>query len=392
MERESSAKYANLESEMTARSEQELMPSSMPPSGSSTPRDTRLLPKSQQMEDHEEVDLPGSVYGAAIYALSYDITEVLTTAMHDDLPNELNLFQGCFSVLMLVTNYVVQGALLNYSNKFVVTPAVNVVQKLYEEYHVDVFENDGQFSADKWSTYDMDKKRTLCQLPLTHLWFTFLIIWIWAMVMTTEFRETIRIGKEIQSVKPTANLDEVIYVPPDGGSHHLRRLTPQLRFLMHVFITIPKGILNFVLLFIGWRWLLATPDFGGLILNSLALGFIIELDELLYTTFLPKKMQVSVEETKFFLPVETTEEDVHHRWKAARASAMWFAGTIAMCLVYLTYGQSVAGYGWYPVLPGYKFDLRDHCEEVLSQVMSNLCRTLDDPMNCFPYGTSQRTR
>ena len=31
-----------------------------------------------------------------------------------------------------------QGALLNYSNKFVVTPAVNVVQKLYEEYHVDV--------------------------------------------------------------------------------------------------------------------------------------------------------------------------------------------------------------------------------------------------------------
>ena len=37
---------------------------------------------------------------------SYDITEVLTTAMHDDLPNELNLFQGCFSVLMLVTNYV----------------------------------------------------------------------------------------------------------------------------------------------------------------------------------------------------------------------------------------------------------------------------------------------
>ena len=67
------------------------------------------------------------------------------------------------------------------------------------------------------------------------------------MVMTTEFRETIRIFKEIQSVKPTANLEEVIYVPPDGGSHHLRRLTPQLRFLMHVFITIPKGILNFVL-------------------------------------------------------------------------------------------------------------------------------------------------
>jgi hypothetical protein len=340
----------------------------------------------EEEEGFDEADLPGSVYGAAVFSMAYDITEVLTPTKHDDLPTELNLFRCVYALAMLGVNYVLQGMLLAYSYLYVVTPSVHMTQELYRTYHAEVFHTDGTFLPDKWEDLDFLTKKKICQIPFSKFGFTFLIIWIWAMVMVTELRETLCIISDIQSVEGTDKLSEVIHVVP-GGRNHLRRLTPALRFSIHCFISLPKLVVNAGLYFIGTKWLAATPDFPSLILNSLALGFIIGVDELIYTTFLPKKMRSTVEETKFLVRSASLEEDIADRWASYRTSVLWFFASIASSVCYLLFSQ-LLNPKILPlaVLPGYKFDLNARCGPVIEKIEKNLCMFMDDPMNCFPYG------
>jgi hypothetical protein len=350
-----------------------------------------LWPKKDEEEDgYDEVDLPSSVYGAAVFGLAYDLTEILTPDSHDQYPLALHLFRLFYLLFMLLINYGLQAFLLIWSNEFVVTPAVHGIQALYRTFHAEAFDEDGTFLEENWlneALFPALLKRKLCQIPLSHWRFTFAIIWLWSMVMIAELRETLQTMGSIQRVEGTWKLDDVIHVPHAGGRSHLRRLTPWLRYTIQLAVTIPKLILNLSLFIFGIRWLVATPDFSGLILNVLALGFIIEVDEIIFHTFLPKKMRETVEHTKFLLPEESLEQDIHDRWSAYRWSAFWFTLSISVCFSYIFLAQLVdPSQVPLTVLPGYQFDLRDICHPVVDEMSENLCRNLPDPMNCFPFG------
>ena len=59
--------------------------------------------------------MPGSIYGAGIFVLTYDAAEIVTQMRHDDLPVALNVFRAFFSLLMLIVNYVMQIMMLIWS-------------------------------------------------------------------------------------------------------------------------------------------------------------------------------------------------------------------------------------------------------------------------------------
>lgn len=333
-------------------------------------------------EHHDEVDLPGSIYGAGIFALTYDTAEIITQMRHDNLPVALNVFRSFFSVLMLIVNYALQVMMLIWSNSYVVHPAVHAVQRLYKDFHANVFDEFGNFDEQKWIDYPILAKRTLCQVPLSHQTFTFLIVWMWCHMMTIEFRETMRLWREIEAVPHTKRLADTI-VSTSTGRHHIRHLTPLCRVLVHGFITLPKLVINFLLFVVGARWLVATPDFGGLILNFLALHFIIEIDEVLYRAFVPQTMQDDVENTKFWMHEETLNEHVRGLWKGYGRSMIWFVGGIVVCSTYIGVLQK-REIPHVTVLPGYKFDLHDHCTAVIEEMALDLCQGSGV---CFPFGT-----
>merc|ERR1712217_96665 len=66
-------------------------------------------------------------------------------------------------------------------------------------------------------------------------------------------------------------------------------LTPFVRILVFVFILIPKFFIGFVLMMIGMTWLSATESFSELMLNSLALEFVIRIDDHLFKALLPDR-------------------------------------------------------------------------------------------------------
>jgi len=93
--------------------------------------------------------------------------------------------------------------------------------------------------------------------------------------------------------------------------------------------------------------------------------------------------------TKFYLPKTSLDQEIKDRWRSYRTSFLWFLAGLFTVWIYLHYGQA---HPIVAILPGYQYDLSGHCRDVLVDLTMNLCRHLDDPMNCFPYGDRIKTR
>eukprot|EP00490_Sorites_sp_Unknown_P007800 CAMPEP_0114680824 /NCGR_PEP_ID=MMETSP0191-20121206/54616_1 /TAXON_ID=126664 /ORGANISM="Sorites sp." /LENGTH=79 /DNA_ID=CAMNT_0001958197 /DNA_START=12 /DNA_END=248 /DNA_ORIENTATION=+ len=57
------------------------------------------------------------------------------------------------------------------------------------------------------------------------------------------------------------------------------------RFCLAICVTLPKLMVGVALLYGGCRWFVATESWESLILNALALEFVIGIDELVFEAF-----------------------------------------------------------------------------------------------------------
>merc|ERR550532_2620308 len=63
-------------------------------------------------------------------------------------------------------------------------------------------------------------------------------------------------------------------------------------------VIIVRFVICSVLLWMGCRWLVATTDFNDLILNSVALVFILDLKDFLYMILVPERNKRDLQNTK----------------------------------------------------------------------------------------------
>merc|ERR1719503_246240 len=83
------------------------------------------------------------------------------------------------------------------------------------------------------------------------------------------------------------------------------------RVLIFLTVLVPKVTVCLLLAVLGSQWLTATLSFSDLILNALALEFIIGIDENILEFFLPVRIKTRLNSTKFAYPAkdaQTTEQ------------------------------------------------------------------------------------
>merc|ERR1719215_639294 len=78
------------------------------------------------------------------------------------------------------------------------------------------------------------------------------------------------------------------------GKKVVVRVTTCTKVFMVVVVQIPVLAMTLFLLWIGCRWLIATLGFGTILLNAVALEFVLNLDEIFYRAVVPYTMQVSL--------------------------------------------------------------------------------------------------
>jgi len=331
-------------------------------------------------DDMEEVhiDIPEDAYGAAILALVRDLTLVSQGPTWGDELVRIKLLQAFFAGFLLIMNLVMQFSLLYFIYQFVVQPSVHKVQSEYYRFRANVFDHDGTFLEEVWDDYP--GKEELCQLGMSNVLFYDIVILLWVLLIIREFRTTERLLRDICGMPGCSTRAEMCKETDD--SVMVVALTPCIKALVIIIVVVPKFLICAALMTLGCQWLTATTSFTDLVMNSIAMEFVTEIDNSLFETLLPVSHRNQVAEINFVKyrkkPVGAGSRS--KEFEGFLRSAVYLVIALAFVFSYYAVIQTV--------LPSNLTDLKELCVEQLSSAATPVCPgALPWSLHeCFPYG------
>lgn len=209
---------------------------------------------------------------------------------------------------------------------------------------------DGFFNPANFANLTTKEKTVSCQISLSQPVFIFSVVLLWSMTafwrIKASVHSSLRIAFTPHKAQSSLTTDhkETVFV---------KSLTLWSKVLILVVVQFPRILMNLLVLYIGTHWLLATVGFGDTLLNAVALEFVLNIADLFYYIFVPKKGQILVQRT-VLAEVET-------------------GGLVTFVVVVLAIGYAIAHvFLWQDVLPDYKWDIHAVCETFLKSIGENV--------------------
>merc|ERR1719375_1254568 len=201
--------------------------------------------------------------------------------------------------------------------------------------------------------------------------------------MVNEVRKNQRLHRTIAGIPWTDDAAKMVvyHVREDGEEEpRVKALTTLVRAMVYTFVILPKVGVSILLLLIGTMWLAATDSFADLVLNAIALEFVIHIDELLFEAMLPASIVSSIEGTKIWkrAPKKTNQQKDAEIRAGYERTAGYFFGTLVGVFVYMTFAQKLPLVG---VIPGYANDA--FCPIFWHDKTQFVCSVGEE---CFPFG------
>lgn len=333
----------------------------------------------EETGEGDEISIPDDIYGAAMYSIIFDFYEMFgAKGNSDELPIFMNIMRVIFVVIVLATNYLLQGGMLYWIYTYVVLPSVHDVETIYQKYHAEVFDNNGTYSADLWNKWGDENAGELCNIAFSSFWFMYAILALWTYTMLIEVRKTERLMREIKAVEDCTEIKDMI--DQTHGGDRIVKLTKGIDWLIFLVIILPKLIIGLGLLIIGCLWLMATDSYADLILNAVALEFVVNIDNLLFEASMPVTLISKMEETKFWVKKkpQSKQEKYNKVAMAYYRSMFYFFIVWLLCFLMMTIGQSVPYVGIFP-----KYANDAFCPIYQKQITKRVCMPGED---CFPFG------
>eukprot|EP00931_Biecheleriopsis_adriatica_P008583 TRINITY_DN10973_c0_g1_i1.p1 TRINITY_DN10973_c0_g1~~TRINITY_DN10973_c0_g1_i1.p1 ORF type:complete len:436 (+),score=60.78 TRINITY_DN10973_c0_g1_i1:74-1381(+) len=316
-----------------------------------------------------EGDIGEDAWAAAMVAIVRNLT-VISMKRDNNMTYSLNIARMAWSLIICAANLSLQFGLLVSIHLYLVEPQVSHVQARYNHFLSTVFD-DGHVLQDAWGKYDKDE---ICSVSLLKPAFYYAMLAIWTLTQVNEIRNTQRMFTSILAL-PTAtkNSEMLSFIESGhfslGGKCHINKLTTPVRIALIITVVLPRGIIAFCLTVLGCRWLTATSKFSDMILNSLALEFVISIDELLFVSILPAATRVQIANTKLFFAEgprpKSMQEVEKSEWAGYRRSVLYVLCAMLFLPAYGMIFQSV--------LPADMGQLRGMCAEHITKARVTHC-------------------
>jgi hypothetical protein len=324
-------------------------------------------------------DIACDCWGALVFCVVKDLPDL--RAGRAVLEGKVR-FLFCFFAFVL--NYIIQSFLLYYIFKLLMLPGLRGVQNVYADFHARIWLDATTFNATAFNEMSGDKKDTLCGLALGQSVFLRVVLFLWVSTNVGEIRDnwSKTVGTFMMPRLPDG-LDTRLMVrdlPQAPTTEYcVCCLNMKGKVGLFVMVWLPKFIIGISLSLMGSVWLMASENIGDLILNSLALGFVVRVDELIAMSFFPKKMIEDIEDLCLLLPGDPEKnEDELMKTRAyaffQQSLVIGFAMGVVQCVV-----------TFQPVLPNYAYDVSTVCVDYINQQIP-WCHPFRN--DCFPYGVS----
>lgn len=321
-------------------------------------------------------NIPADMWGVTLVSFLTDVPDLFKGDFHAGKGLRLG-----FSTVGMVLNLYMQFTILYFVNHFIVGGDVRSTQGHYAEFHAQVFHKDGTFDENAWEHWD-GPYMELCNMAMTKRAFCLIIIFLWTGRMMGEVRATDRLHRDIRVIpSPTR---ESPMVEETDDEHHIVAISCFSRTCIYVFIIMPKLIVAFALAYIGCKWFVATESFADLILNALALEFVIGIDEFMFDNFAPERMRERIEATKMkhLIGVVHDEDGKWSMIAAYSRSLLYLSVCTLWSWFYLNKIQQV--------LPNFQHDIHEHCSGWFDLRYEPICGMFSRNANCFPFGTASK--
>lgn len=337
-------------------------------------------------DELDERELDENVYAAATFSIVKDGWDITTLKDHDGIPWQDNLTRLLFTLTALLANYILQISLLYYTFYYVARPSVHRVQHTYAKYHVQCFEDDGTYNSTKWDMWSKDEQHELCSVVFAqHDKMLLIILFLWWCTILSEIRDNERLIKDFTSLPLTVHGHMIEQAEEDGNKiEKIRKLNTTMRLLLYITIALPKTMISIFLLIVGTVWLAATQSFADLILNAVALEFIIGIDETIFGSMFPASLKQDLKNSRVCPKKENHGHKIFNivHWGFCR-SLLYFGIIAGVLWLYLSpIGQAVPMIG---VLPGYENDAA--CPIHWGELNTMRCDSFPDG-KCFGKGPS----
>jgi hypothetical protein len=227
-------------------------------------------------------DIAADCWGALFFILVSDFPDLVAGRI-----SVIGKLRIAFSLVVFVINVLVQAILLFFICTLLMAPGMESAQNVYLYFNSKAYMS-GKISPDI-STMSPSDQGQICGLALSQAVFVRVILFLW---MTNNIKE---LRDNYTKMSETMNLPElpegldkrlmVLDTPGNEGKIVCLNRASKVGLLICIFI--PKFAISLILSSAGCVWLMAAENVGDLILNSLALAFVVQVDELIAQVFFP---------------------------------------------------------------------------------------------------------
>jgi len=320
-------------------------------------------------EEEEEEDkfapMHVDIFGAAVSSLICD-ANCLALGRHCHR-NSIRAFRVVASVVCCWAHMGLQTYLLYMVSTVVADLVVTEFRSTYDEYEVHMYGNTthlnkngfhrgeaAHFDPTRFATLDEEIQSTVCQMPLANDFFFLGVIFVWTLTCVVDVRKCFQMIHSFIVAMPSVNsiMHSVKLFPQDNGENEVVIVAVPVHFkaILVSLILLPRLMVDCATVWLGCKWLAATAEMGELLLNAVALEFVVLLNECILVALVPKHGLDGLERTKTLVG----SSRLASAEAAVGATFMWVFLCLGWCLAYVYWLQNV--------VPEYNWDIRGVCD------------------------------
>jgi len=319
-------------------------------------------------------DIAADCWGALFYVVVNDFPDI----KHGRISGS-GKFRFVFSIVVFTINLFIQAMLLWFIGKLLMLPGMLSAQDVYKYFTEEAF-TDQVVDHHRFEHLPIRYKDKVCGLALSQAVFARVVIFLWIATNVLELKSNhYKMSQTLNLPTLPEGLDLRLMVKDcaDSDEHGGRVvcLNPGSKELLMAFIFIPKFVICLFLTTTGCLWLLSTESIGDLILNSLALAFVVQVDELIAQVFFP----VAYLEDLGRLGIASQRQDEDPEVVEAKVikSFCWSA-----CTLVLTASIVELAFRFQPVLPNFNGD--QVSAACLEYIKTKVPWCMPGRSDCFP--------
>eukprot|EP00929_Paragymnodinium_shiwhaense_P003086 TRINITY_DN103498_c0_g1_i1.p1 TRINITY_DN103498_c0_g1~~TRINITY_DN103498_c0_g1_i1.p1 ORF type:complete len:334 (+),score=78.23 TRINITY_DN103498_c0_g1_i1:87-1088(+) len=290
---------------------------------------TKLLEDASSKEETADHPVDQDSYGASLFSIVADLAELFGSEAQRTRPLWFHLVRLVFVHMVLLANYGMQFGMLYFIKNFVVDAAKAEIAN--NKKHGELQET------------------VLDVLITSHPGFLAVILTLWTLTILIEFRKVETFITAVNSLRSTDAMSQMMHHETDEDGKEMVRIkgmTTPVFWVIMLFITLPKILIVSGLFYLGFEWLASTTSAADVILNALALGFVVNIDEQLFHALIPQSLKEKMEAAHLSTakPIFTSEaqelqQSIKNEWHSFYRSIFYMICPVIVSYGYILYQQ-----------------------------------------------------